>query len=280
LADGRIYFYSDCSYVVDTFARGRRHATCAYHTYAEVWRLIFNKVDDIGSGVVIVRKVKAHATLADVGLTITQWERDGNIAADRLAKKGTRCHPDNGADIVRVDRCEAVIDHVARFIARLNVFALSLPDSAKTVRNRVKAARTRRCRGPTQRSSRHSIVRLNGLLKCTRCVRTSSDPGRIDKHACWRALVRHNLWYLEPYWFCVKCGAFAYKRSVKLCAGCNGRPSSVGKARVLRLLRNGRDPYSGLTIGIPLPIVSQQPDLYEVGSALLPRRRLRTKTLC
>jgi hypothetical protein len=278
LADGRIYFYSDNAYVVDTFARGRRHATCAYHTYADLWRLVFNKVDDIGSDVVVVRKVKAHATLAEIGLTITHWERAGNYAADSLAKRGVRCHPDNDHDILRVDRCEAVIDHVARFVARLNVAAVGQPDSAKTVRSRVKAARARRCRGPTQRLSRHSIVRINGLFKCTRCVRTSSVSGRIDTHACWRSFARHNLWRLEHFWFCVKCGAFAYQRSVKLCTGCTGRPSSVGKARVLRLLRNGRDPYSGRTIGIPLPIVFQQPALYEVGAVILPRCRLRNKT--
>ncbi len=40
LDDGHIYFYSDNSYVVDTFARGKAHATSAYHTYADIWRLL------------------------------------------------------------------------------------------------------------------------------------------------------------------------------------------------------------------------------------------------
>ena len=273
LDDGHIYFYSDNSYVVNTFARGKHYATCAYHTLADFWRLIFTKIDDIGLGVVIVRKVKAHTALADIGVTISHWERSGNNEADRLAKIGAGCHPDNSAAEVR-----AVVLYVARYIARFNMHALGLPDSSKTIRNRVSAARFRRSREPARLSRRHAIVRVNGLFKCTKCIRTSRDPHGIDKHSCWLAWARHNIWILDRYWFCMKCGAFAYQRSVKLCTGCSGRPSSVGKVRILRLLRHGRDPYSGVSVGTPMPYHDNPPNVFDVGAFLLPRRRINTKS--
>ena len=177
-----------------------------------------------------------------------------------------------------MDWCESVIKHVAQYVARFNVHALLLPDSTKTVRNRVNAARARRCRAPAQRSSKHHIILSNGLYKCSRCIRTSSDPARIDKHPCWLALARHNLWIMNRYWFCVKCGAYAYQRSVKLCTGCMGSPNSRGKARVLRQLLHGKDPYSGRSIGLPMPVVLREPDNFQIGGILLPRQRLHAKS--
>ena len=47
-------------------------------------------------------------------LTIKHWERAGNFDADRFAKLGVECHPNNAVDVLRVDKCETVIGHVAQ----------------------------------------------------------------------------------------------------------------------------------------------------------------------
>ena len=57
---------------------------------ADLWSLIWAKVDDLGGSGISVAKVKAHATEADVqaGCT-TALHRAGNDHADHFAKRGS-----------------------------------------------------------------------------------------------------------------------------------------------------------------------------------------------
>ncbi len=80
--------YSDSAFVVDGFTKGRRWCTRAGGEAADLWRLVWHRMEDIGGGVEI-RKVKAHTTWIDVLKgRISREDRDGNAAADAAAKGG------------------------------------------------------------------------------------------------------------------------------------------------------------------------------------------------
>ncbi len=79
--------YSDSAFVVDGFTKGEKWTTRAAGEAADLWRIAWRRMDDIGGGIE-VKKVKAHTTWVDVLRgRISRADRDGNAAADAAAKE-------------------------------------------------------------------------------------------------------------------------------------------------------------------------------------------------
>ena len=76
--------------VVDGLAKGRTWCCHSSRPAADLWLLVWDKLEDLDDDRVVVLKVKAHATQADVdsGRT-TAWHRQGNDHADHFAKRGS-----------------------------------------------------------------------------------------------------------------------------------------------------------------------------------------------
>ena len=58
----------------------------------------------------------------------------------------------------------------------------------------------------------------------------------------------HDLWYVDPFVFCNKCGAYSSNKVLALGDRCDGKASS-SKAAFLRRLRDGRHPRSEEFLG-------------------------------
>ncbi|CAK0819919.1 unnamed protein product, partial [Prorocentrum cordatum] len=74
----------DASYVVDgLLSRGREGTGGSSHSWAFLWRLVWDAIEDFGGlcpeGLTVV-KVKGHGTIGDVEAgRLTRWERRGNV---------------------------------------------------------------------------------------------------------------------------------------------------------------------------------------------------------
>ena len=87
---------SDCAFVVNGFngARGRERTLRPTSVPSGAWRMVWQHVDDIVHGHVVVRKIRAHATRTDVRLgRVTERDRISNEAADHFAKLEANLHP-------------------------------------------------------------------------------------------------------------------------------------------------------------------------------------------
>ncbi len=80
--------WSDCAAVVRGIDRGQRWCTSSRREGADIWKAIWQNMEDIGLGVRVV-KVKGHAKQAhiDSGVTTARLKR-GNDEADRWARAG------------------------------------------------------------------------------------------------------------------------------------------------------------------------------------------------
>ena len=77
------------------FNAGRSANTHGWASDAGLWRLVFNKVDDLGAEFVEIFKVKAHRKIADAIDEFDGMQIQANNRADCLAKLGVLMHPDN-----------------------------------------------------------------------------------------------------------------------------------------------------------------------------------------
>ena len=97
MAVAPICIHVDNAIVVKGFKKGRKWCTASRRDGADVWRDIWECMDDIGEGVRVV-KVAAHTSWWDVLWgKISARDRGGNDIADKEAKKALkealRCSP-------------------------------------------------------------------------------------------------------------------------------------------------------------------------------------------
>ena len=93
-AAGKIVVYSDSSFFVHGWHRGRSWCTAASRTHADVWCQPWDIAEDFGVENIHVEKVKAHATQADLDKDLsTPVDKWGNDLADQQAKRGAGLHP-------------------------------------------------------------------------------------------------------------------------------------------------------------------------------------------
>ena len=110
---------SDSAYFVGGWQRGPAWCTKPNRIFADIWRLFWQAATDFGTNNIEVRKVKGHATLADVAEgRSTVFERWGNIQADKAAKRGARLHRVSTQDRTRLLRATALSTMVSKYVAR------------------------------------------------------------------------------------------------------------------------------------------------------------------
>ena len=85
-----ITIWVDNSGVVDGYARGSSWCCSSDRPAADLWRLLWWKVDDLGGDDIEIRKVKGHATEAHIERgQSTAWHRAGIDHADHFAGRGS-----------------------------------------------------------------------------------------------------------------------------------------------------------------------------------------------
>jgi len=147
-------FCTDCMFVVQQFRAGPADSIAASRSHADIWRLIWARIHDLGVESITVEWVKAHTTKKSVELGRTS-SRDklGNDMADELAKKGARLHVIDRQIANKYDRCRKLQAIVAKYIGiiRYNISLHPIVDAAP-----VRGARTRPFVGAGLNTSRNA----------------------------------------------------------------------------------------------------------------------------
>ncbi len=164
----------DNAEVVRGFAEGPRWCTAVGRDGGDLWREVWERMDDIGGGVTVV-KVKAHTEEGAVeeGI-ITERDRYGNMQADAEAKRGARLA--ESLSPIGVARGELVkgmrwMGWVRRYAAVWR--ADHEEEDGEGVRE-VRAAGEGGPRGKAAAGLRHLVWERGLEWKCRRCGRVAS----------------------------------------------------------------------------------------------------------
>ena len=239
---------------------GRQMCTAASQKGADIWRLIWDKLDDIGLETIDFVKIASHQSRASVldgraGCSLPDWL--GNQAADKAAKKGAPLHlidPDlkeelkNGHDMSRV---------VAKWIGTLGAHLLSLgnPDVSAALKyvSRAPALELIQIPLPLDRSARGwqpRVLHKEAKNICVEIKEAMSNPDappvvQLESLALYAS---HTMRLAGAVRFCWKCGCFtdrgSSKRMQEQCPGGAGTPN-----RPARRLQQGRHPVTNAFIG-------------------------------
>ena len=96
-----IIIWSECLSVVNRFKAGRKSATASKVRLARLWSIIFDLCEDLPQHqrAGMLNWIPAHTAEWTVGSKrkgdgskLTKTDREGNAAADLLAKRGANCH--------------------------------------------------------------------------------------------------------------------------------------------------------------------------------------------
>jgi len=270
--NGRLWFYCDCAWVVDSFDKGEDYLTHPMRCFASAWRTLFKVLDDV----VDVRshlnliKVKAHTSVvACGGDELLLFYKRGNDHADVEAKEGALRHPICQEDLDRLRRCCIVQPIVAKFLARQAVWRReSFGKAVLPERPPKRRVLAKSCQGPHDSIDSSPLSPDTGdhrccsdplslRVRCIKCLASADTIATLRKTPCRPAgdQLRHKLWRLEGFVFCRVCGAHSEKRTIGLGDACHGAPkSSSAEYRRVRLL-NGKHPLSGAALGVPVPLI-------------------------
>ena len=122
--NGQYIFYSDCAYVVDGFYSGRQTNTHGWAVDADLWKSVFDKVDDLGSDIVWVVKIKAHRKVTDAIGDFDRMQIVANSRADALAKLGVDLHPDAQVQRKSCYSDALIYKQIVQYMTRCLAFAM------------------------------------------------------------------------------------------------------------------------------------------------------------
>jgi hypothetical protein len=255
--------------VVDGWHRGRTWCCSSSRPAADLWKQVWDKLDDIGVDGIEVRKCKGHATEADVHAgRSTEFLRRGNDHADHFAGRGV----DIAEHMSPSAAHKAAYREAHRWYRWLAVIAEHWPHDVQPVpaQKRSKPAKDRAAVSMAEwerhADSPHSVTDEDGRLRCVLCHRSVSLSAPLHlqrafvKSKCRGALtdvaragasvplaqrlgVGHVLFASGELIWCKRCGCYGQKRLRELRNVCKGE-STGGRVTTLQRLLRGEHPQS------------------------------------
>ena len=262
-----VRYWTDCRFVVDGFRAGRAGTTQGVHVHADLWKQVWDIVEDRGEDSVRVDWCKGHATRkAVVEGKILEWQRVGNGAADAAAKEGAALHPSVQGVYDREMLRQRSVALVARFLARINLRVHKVgpydasPDRSAKYRDKELVKRKAKERQVIDEYPHNEAQIGANAWICYDCGGLQRSRRALLATPCGPTVTpegKHTIWRVGQYVFCIKCGHWSNQRISKLRARCNGSPSSQSAKRVLDTkLKRGFGPYAKDKdwLGVPQPL--------------------------
>ncbi len=199
--------WSDNAEVVKGFQRGRAWCTSAGREGADLWRICWARLDDIGHGI-LVRKVKGHSTAADVlaGRTTACLKR-GNDAADLFAVQAKKL----AADLSPVTSVLAATRRAVTYYAWA-ARVVQHWDEHRTTARRSAATRTADSHGPdgppsgAGNTAHRRRTRRRGPTATHAAAHQSVRRAPVSVHGA----LPHRLWAIGGRWKCSACRRTAF----------------------------------------------------------------------
>jgi hypothetical protein len=88
-------------------------------------------------------------------------------------------------------------------------------------------------------------------LRCVKCYRLAGRKGTVVGRCVPNSFVPHHPLAVGAGVFCARCGAYSFRRSVRLTGSCLLKPASKTVAGRLASLLAGEHPISRAVLGIP-----------------------------
>ena len=171
----QVIIWTDCMFVINGFARGRRRK---HLSHADLWEDFWKAHDVIDPPVLFHRVWRSHATEAEIAAgLISPLEAHGNEAADKLAARGALGNALSMEYVAATRKTDFRVRLVQTRLVEINL--VHVQNRPKTVRVRAKAPERRTKFGPDEAMSQlnrigHDISRVQVgkgrfTFKCRRC---------------------------------------------------------------------------------------------------------------
>ena len=215
----------DNSGVVDGFAKGREWCCHSGRQAADLWRLLWWKVDDLGYGGISILKTKGHATYADIQEGNASWlGKIGNDHADHFAKMGAQL----AEELSSTQGDRLAFRQAKAWYAWLATLVSHWPSD--TTKRGVKRKRSPQCRRRAA-SSRRNASPTPGVAAAS----VPTDVGRRFGNG-------HQVFQSGQLFWCHVCGAYAELRFKSLKTTCQGKAGKGPRAGQLSRLLKGQHP--------------------------------------
>ena len=266
---------TDYQGVIDGVLEGRHSCTAANRKGADVWSLIWDKLEDIGVELIEFVKISSHKSRASVldgtaGCTLADWL--GNRSVDTAAKEGARLHPVHPDMDMWLRNAHVLTAAVARWIGTLAAHLVSIgsPDIQEAP-----AVARRRVLDLYGKVSRHQSLELidipmrregdvytelglwqprvlhceaKNLAGAAAGLGQAERPTQSARPVPLAQYPSHEMRTAGAVVFCRNCGGYTSKRRSTLLDGeCHG-PAQVSNMAVKRL-REGRHPVTNAFLG-------------------------------
>jgi hypothetical protein len=242
---------------VQGYRKGKAWCTASSNPFADLWRKIWRKVEDIGEENVHILKVKGHATWKDVDEHRATFEsRMGNNAADKQAN-GSAKRSDENKPVEDTEELETRLKMVCGWIAKTgDLKHAGIPRDTECYDRRGKAKSSRASRA---RTTGHNWVWGDHKWACDRCKTwTKNVSKRKDKCNGSRMQLmlttpedvgpNHKMWSNGPLIWCSDCGGWSVTRMQGLCGPC-GLPTIAGN-NARKALKAGKHPVKGKSLAL------------------------------
>ena len=269
--------------IVQGLERGRLWCVAAGRPHADVWKLIWDKWEDLGKEEAGNQAIhcKAHRSKAQIQNLDRQGQEDaaGNGVADRWAKEGAGLDRGFGREQALEEEGQKVVQAAGMILERHAMVDSVWSDVCPRAEwEALKASKLARKEDiaivEAERPARlqHDIVAYKDLAGrhagwcCQRCRAWTRKPrafARWKESSCkegkwreWGIQVRKQCWMAQGHplmrageliW-CLRCGKYTAKTLKGLKAWCTGRPANSTR---LRKLQQGRHPIDGGFLGEP-----------------------------
>ena len=233
LAAPPINIFVDNQEVIDGWVKGQPWCCSVGRSAADLWRVFWHRVQDIGQEGISIIKCKGHATLADVQAgRSTPFTRKGNDHADHFAGRGV----DVAEEMVPSAQWRLQSSEARQWYGWLCVLCSRWPQDVD-LRPRCAAKKEAK---PKAKSSRLAMAKQGAPAAVV-----------IEDQSLARAKTLHQSHQLKSagqlIW-CDSCGAYGQHRFKDLKTQCCGEAKS-SKLGQLIALREGRHPLTGVKLG-------------------------------
>ena len=284
-----ITVHVDCEAVLTMLARGKKCCTAARTRHADVWRRIWQCIDDIGLGAhgAVFAKCAAHlsqarraelppfqAHVSELNEVADSWAKHG-ADMDVPVQWHVQALKDQQAQVKSLAKLMAAVEQATRDGFGGHIDTLSAESSRGTEGLRPpRCKRTPKAKPPEHP---HMLRYAHGVLMCDVCPRkatTFKGKARMQREDC-RRMYKYDaavgargrrgghrchlgrlVWRTGAWTWCHRCGVHSMHKVIGLRTVCRGRFVNT-QAKVRRdRLRQGRHPYSDVWLGVeatPLP---------------------------
>ena len=185
-ATRQVIIWTDCMFVINGVARGRRRK---HLSHADLWEELWKARDAIGPPVLLHKVCRSHATQAEIAARlISPLEAYGNEAADKLAARGPLRNALSMEYVAATCSTDLRVRLVQTRLVEINL--LHVQNRTKTVHAKAKAPERRAKFDPTEAMCQlnrigHDFSRVqevhlqvSSLFSAWRAVISEATPGQ------------------------------------------------------------------------------------------------------